>query len=149
MMLCRLLLLALLPCALSACGLLRDRPPEYEPVQLASGVRVQDLVVPEEGPVAASGDRVTIDYRLALLDGTVADSSRDRGQPISFVLGDGEVPAGLEQGIQGMRLLGRRRVRIPPELGYGSQGRPPRIPPDSVLVVDVELLALERAGSAP
>jgi len=144
----RTTVLVLALAGLGSCGLLRPRPPEYDPVRLDSGVVVQDQTVPEKGPSARPGDRVTIDYRMALVDGTVVDSSRDRGKPVTFTLGGGEVPPGLEQGIEGMRRMGRRRVRIPPELGYGAAGRPPKIPPNAPLVVDVELLEIE-AESPP
>lgn len=141
-----LLCLLLLVTAASSCGLCRVRPPSYDAFRTASGVKVRDLVVPETGAVAAIGDEVTIEYELRLLDGTVADSSRERAEPVTFELGARQVPAGLEEGILGMRALGRRRLRVPAELGYGSAGRPPRIPGDAVLVFDVELLEVRPAA---
>ncbi len=135
------LFLCLVP--LSACCLSGPvRPPVYDPIVTASGVHVQDRVVPEAGPAAKPGDTVTIDYVLSLEDGTVADSSLERGQPISFVLGSGEVPRGLEEGIEGMILRGERQIRVPSELGYGAAGVPPRIPPHALLTFNVELLEL-------
>ena len=143
------LALLLLSLGGSSCAFCRTPPPTYDPFVTAAGVRVRDLVVPEGGEVAALGDEVTLEYEMRLEDGTLADSSRERGEPVRFVLGAGAVPPGLEDGILGMRVLGRRRLRVPPELGYGSEGRPPRIPPEAVLVFDVELLDARPAEPAP
>jgi len=146
----RLALLALaLPAGLGSCMLCRPEPPHYEPFVTAAGVQVQDVVVPEAGAVATPGDQVTIDYAMRLASGELVDSSRERGTPASFVLGTGRVPAGLEDGILGMRVGGRRKLRVPPELGFGSAGRPPRIPPDATLLFHVELLDVQPAGTPP
>ncbi len=143
-----LLLLLLVVAGASSCALCRPPPPSYAPFVTARGVRVRDLVVPEAGAVASLGDEVTIEYELRLPDGSVADSSRERGTPATFALGAGRVPPGLEEGILGMRALGRRRLRVPPELGYGSAGLPRRIPANAVLVFDVELLQVRPAAPA-
>lgn len=139
------LLAALVLTALS-CGISRNRLATYEPYTSELGVLVQDVVVPLEGPTAAVGDTLTIDYEMRVED-RVVDSTVERGRPISFVLGRGQVPLGIEEGLVGMRRLGRRELTIPPSLGYGAEGRPPDIPPGAVLDVRVELLDI-RPGNA-
>ena len=94
------------------------------------------------GPAAAPGHRVAIHYDGRLLDGTPFDSSRERGRPFAFTLGRGQVIRGWEIGVEGMKAGGRRRLTIPPELGYGDRDLG-IIPPNSTLVFDVELLSLE------
>jgi FKBP-type peptidyl-prolyl cis-trans isomerase len=135
--------LVLLALGASSCAIFRTRAPVYEPVVTDSGLWFRDLVVPVEGRVVAEGDRVTIDYTLALEDGRLVDSSLDRGEPISFRLGEEQAPRGLEEGLIGMRVLGRRELRVPPELGYGAAGRPPDIPPEATLLIELELLQVE------
>ncbi len=129
-----------------SCFLFRVHAPVYDPVVLASGVVVQDLVVPEKGPVAQPGDRLTIDYEILLEDLTSIDSSTERGQPITFTMGASVLPSGLEQGLLGLRHLGRRRVWVPAELGYGEDGLPPRVPPNAALWFHVELIELRRGS---
>ena len=99
----------------------------------------EDLVV-GTGAEAKTGSAVKVDYTGTLLDGTKFDSSKDRGTPFSFVIGGGQVIKGWEQGVVGMKVGGRRKLTIPSELGYGREGRPPTIPPNSTLVFDIELL---------
>ena len=94
------------------------------------------------GPAAAPGHRVAVHYDGRLLDGTPFDSSRERGRPFAFTLGRGQVIRGWEIGVEGMKAGGRRRLTIPPELGYGDRDLG-IIPPNSTLVFDVELLSLE------
>ena len=137
------LLASLLAGTLTSCAWFRARPPVYEPFRLESGVIVQDLVVPESERIAVPGDRVTICYTILLEDGTRVDSSLDRGQPIEFQLGAGDVPRGLDEGVVGMRLYGRRQLIVPPELAYSAEGMPPLIPPDATLRFEVELMGLE------
>ena len=132
--------------ALTSCISLGPEPPAYEPVVLASGVVVHDLVVPErteEDRVAEIGDLVSLHYELSLNDGTLVDSSYERGLPIEIVLGDGVLVPGLDEGVRGMRLFGRRKIVVPPELGYGDEGVPPRIPGRALLLLEVELMGLE------
>jgi hypothetical protein len=131
---------------LSACS--SPRPPLlYQPVWTESGVIIQDQLVPtdEHLPEAATGDRLTIHYRAWLSDGTLVDSSYERGLPVDFTLGAGEVPAGLEVGLLGMRLMGRRALFVPAELAYGDDGLSGQVPPDERVRFVVELLALEPA----
>ncbi len=113
-----------------------------------SGFRVQDRmlektdIVVGEGAEAVSGKRVKVHYTGTLTDGKKFDSSHDRRQPFEFSLGRGEVIQGWDQGVAGMRVGGKRKLVIPPELGYGARGFPPVIPPNSTLVFEVELLAV-------
>jgi FKBP-type peptidyl-prolyl cis-trans isomerase len=92
-----------------------------------------------DGVSVAQGTRVEIAY-VARHEGKLVGSSTEDGQPLSFEIGATEVIEGLEQAVLGMRLGGKRRVTIPPELGYGSRGVEGRIPVDATLVFDIELL---------
>ena len=94
------------------------------------------------GDQATPGDRVAVHYTGTLDDGTVFDSSYERGQPIEFVLGQGMVIPGWEQGIAMMREGGQATLVIPPELAYGPQGSPPAIPPNATLTFEVELVQI-------
>jgi FKBP-type peptidyl-prolyl cis-trans isomerase len=95
---------------------------------------------PGSGAEARAGAPVEVHYTGWLLDGTQFDSSRARG-PFRFTLGAGEVIKGWDQGVAGMKVGGRRRLTVPPELGYGMRGFPGVIPPQATLVFEVELLA--------
>ncbi|MBI2376147.1 MAG: FKBP-type peptidyl-prolyl cis-trans isomerase [Deltaproteobacteria bacterium] len=92
------------------------------------------------GAEAVAGKRVSVHYTGTLENGSKFDSSVDRGQPFSFVLGKGQVIKGWDQGFAGMKVGGKRRLEIPPEMGYGARGFPPVIPPNSRLIFEVELL---------
>jgi FKBP-type peptidyl-prolyl cis-trans isomerase len=107
-----------------------------------SGLQYQDVVT-GTGPEATTGQVAVVHYTGWLTDGTKFDSSRDRGQPFSFPLGGGQVIAGWDQGVAGMKVGGRRKLVIPPDLGYGAMGSPPVIPASATLVFDVELLELQ------
>ncbi|KAL0286383.1 UNVERIFIED_CONTAM: Peptidyl-prolyl cis-trans isomerase FKBP15-2 [Sesamum angustifolium] len=91
---------------------------------------------------AHKGDSVKVHYRGKLTDGTVFDSSFDRGIPFEFKLGSGQVIKGWDQGLLGMCLGEKRKLRIPPKLGYGEQGAPPTIPGGATLIFDTELVAV-------
>ncbi len=95
------------------------------------------------GAEAHDGSRAKVHYVGKLADGTVFDSSRDRGQPFSFTIGLGEVIHGFDDGVTGMKVGGMRKVTIPPALGYGRRGAPPKIPPDATLTFELELLGVE------
>ena len=100
---------------------------------------MEDLVV-GTGTAAASGQKVTVHYTGWLTNGTKFDSSKDRGQPFEFPLGGGRVIRGWDEGVQGMKVGGVRKLTIPAELGYGARGAGGVIPPNSTLVFEVELL---------
>lgn len=107
----------------------------------SSQLKIEDLTV-GTGAEAVAGKKVTVNYVGTLTDGTKFDSSYDRNQPFSFVLGSGQVIAGWDQGLAGMKVGGKRRLTIPPELGYGAQATG-SIPANSTLVFEVELLGVE------
>ena len=120
----------------AACGGGGDSPSPSADGTLVS----QDLVV-GTGATAATGDTVTVNYVGTLTNGTKFDSSYDRGQPFTFRLGAGQVIAGWDQGVVGMRVGGKRRLTIPPSLGYGGQANGP-IPANSTLIFEIELLSI-------
>jgi len=110
-------------------------------VTTPSGLRYQDLVV-GTGAEATAGRAVSVHYTGWLVDGTKFDSSVDRGRPYPFTLGAGDVIRGWDEGVAGMKVGGKRKLTIPPNLAYGPGGRPPVIPPNATLVFDVELLGV-------
>lgn len=125
---------------LSSCAWFRPDPPHYDAITLESGVVVRDLAIPDAGPEVAPGDSVALHYELRLADRSLVESSKNTGQPLEFEVGAGTVPLGLELGVVGMRLYGRRRLHVPSALAFGASGRPPRIPPDAAVMFDVELM---------
>ena len=108
-------------------------------VTTASGLQYDDLRL-GQGAVARFGSDVSVHYTGWLVDGRKFDSSRDRDEPFGFAIGQGNVIAGWEEGVAGMRVGGLRRLVIPPDLGYGAWGAGDVIPPDATLVFEVELL---------
>lgn len=109
--------------------------------KLASGLVYEDLIV-GNGKMADPGLQVSVHYTGWLTDGTKFDSSLDRGQPLQFTLGQGEVIRGWDEGIKGMRVGGKRKLTIPPDMAYGSQGSSGVIPPNATLVFEVQLLGV-------
>ncbi|MCL1466731.1 FKBP-type peptidyl-prolyl cis-trans isomerase [Argonema galeatum] len=116
-------------------------PGNEETVTTPSGLKYIDLV-PGTGATPKAGQTVIVHYTGTLEDGTKFDSSRDRNQPFSFPLGRGQVIKGWDEGIADMRVGGRRKLIIPPELGYGARGAGGVIPPNATLIFDVELLRI-------
>ena len=117
-------------------------------VEKPSGAPPNELVTNDleegSGPEAKSGDTVTVQYvGVNYKTGKEFDSSWSRNEPFSFTLGAGEVIQGWDQGIEGMKVGGRRELVIPPELGYGPAGAPPAIPPNETLIFVVDLEAVE------
>ncbi len=114
-----------------------------EPVTTPSGLRYTDQVV-GTGPSPQAGQTVSVHYTGWLDEGGKPgqkfDSSRDRGQPFSFPLGQGRVIAGWDEGVASMKVGGRRTLVIPAALGYGARGAGGVIPPNATLIFDVELL---------
>ena len=105
----------------------------------ASGLKYEDIKQ-GTGETATAGKIVSVHYTGWLTDGKKFDSSKDRGQPFEFPLGGGRVIKGWDEGVQGMKVGGVRKLTIPPSLGYGSRGAGGVIPPDATLVFEVELL---------
>jgi hypothetical protein len=110
-------------------------------VYSAGMLKIEDQVV-GEGAAAQSGSVVSVHYTGTLPDGSKFDSSLDRGKPFEFTLGQGRVIKGWEQGVLGMKVGGKRKLEIPPDLGYGARGFPPVIPANSTLHFEIELLGV-------
>ena len=104
-------------------------------------LQIEDMVV-GTGPEATKGKQVTVHYTGWLTDGKKFDSSKDHGQAFQFALGRGQVIPGWDQGVTGMKVGGKRKLTIPPELGYGQQGAGGVIPPNATPVFEVELLGV-------
>ena len=107
-----------------------------------SGLIIEEVVV-GEGDSAAAGQRITVHYTGWLTDGKKFDSSKDRDDPFEFPLGAGHVIKGWDEGVQGMKVSGTRKLTIPPALGYGARGAGGMIPPNATLVFEVELLGVD------
>lgn len=112
--------------------------------QTASGLKYEDLLVGEGMSCEGRGDTVKVHYTGWLESGSKFDSSIDRGEPFSFPVDVGHVIKGWDEGIQGMRIGGKRRLVVPASLGYGSHGAGDVIPPDATLIFEVELLEIDR-----
>ena len=106
-----------------------------------SGLQYVDLTE-GKGREAHAGETAIVHYTGWLTDGTKFDSSRDRNEPFSFRLGAGRVIRGWDEGVEGMKIGGLRKLTIPPDLGYGARGAGQVIPPNATLVFEVELLDL-------
>ncbi len=107
-----------------------------------SGLVIEDVVV-GDGAEASAGQTVSVHYTGWLTNGTKFDSSKDRDEPFEFELGGRRVIAGWDEGVQGMKIGGTRKLTIPPDLGYGARGAGGVIPPNATLVFEVELLGLD------
>jgi FKBP-type peptidyl-prolyl cis-trans isomerase len=135
---------------LAGCSKRVDEPTsDFKPAQAAppspgpTKLEVVDLTV-GTGPEAKSGDTVHVQYTGTLTNGTKFDSSYDHGgEPFKFTVGKGEVIKGWDQGVVGMKVGGKRKLRIPADLGYGANGSPPTIPANAGLVFEVELISVD------
>ncbi len=118
---------------------------EAEAITTPSGLQYEEVTA-GNGTEAVKGKQVSVHYTGWLntggKKGTKFDSSVDRGQPFRFVLGNGQVIAGWDEGVAGMKIGGKRTLMIPAKLGYGAQGAGADIPPNADLIFDVELLAV-------
>ena len=120
----------------------KEMKPMAEPtITTESGLKYID-VVPGTGRQAELGDTASVHYTGWLADGKKFDSSLDRKEPFSFRLGAGQVIKGWDEGVMGMKIGGKRKLTIPPQLGYGARGAGGVIPPNATLTFDVELLDL-------
>ena len=115
-----------------------DAPQAEEVTEL----KIEDLKK-GKGDEALAGDNVLVHYTGWLTDGTKFDSSVDRGEPFPFQLGAGQVISGWDQGVAGMRVGGKRKLTIPPDMGYGAAGAGGVIPPNATLIFEVELLEIQ------
>ena len=110
-------------------------------VTTSSGLVYEEITV-GAGAEATAGQHVTVHYTGWLTDGKKFDSSKDRNDPFEFHLGRGQVIKGWDEGVAGMKVGGKRKLTIPPSLGYGARGAGGVIPPNATLVFEVELLEI-------
>jgi len=111
-------------------------------VKTDSGLQYWEIRV-GNGEVAKEGSHVRVHYTGWLTTGKKFDSSVDAGKPFDFTIGNGEVIKGWEEGVTGMRVNGKRQLRIPAALAYGADGYPPDIPPNATLIFDIRLLGVQ------
>ncbi|MDO8676093.1 MAG: FKBP-type peptidyl-prolyl cis-trans isomerase [Candidatus Azambacteria bacterium] len=116
--------------------------PEPQIKTMENGLIIEDIKI-GIGAEAKTGNTVTVNYLGTLINGTKFDSSYDRGQPFSFLLGGKQVISGWDEGLLGMKIGGKRKLTIPPALAYGEQGVPSAIPANATLVFEVELLGVK------
>lgn len=139
----RILLVIFLVVVLGGVGLMviqnLNKP---DTVTTASGLQYQELVE-GKGQEATAGDTVEVHYTGWLESGEKFDSSLDRDQPFEFQLGSGYVIPGWDEGVQGMKVGGKRKLIIPPDLGYGASGAGETIPANATLIFEVELLSIK------
>lgn len=114
---------------------------EAQPERTPSGLQYIDIAV-GSGASPQTGNAVTVHYTGFLMDSTKFDSSVDRGEPFTFMIGVGQVIKGWDEGVASMKTGGKRKLIVPASLAYGSRGIPPVIPPDAELVFDVELISV-------
>ena len=118
-----------------------QKPKAAKVVTLPDGLSYTDIVV-GTGASPTTGQQVTVNYVGTLTDGKKFDASADHGGTFSFTIGVGQVIRGWDEGVATMRVGGKRRLTVPPELGYGAQGAGDVIPPNATLIFEVELLKI-------
>ncbi len=123
-------------------------PVTGEPTLTETGLGIIDIET-GTGETPAPGQTLAVHYTGWLSDGTKFDSSLDTGTPFELAFGAGQVIAGWDEGLATMKVGGKRRLIIPPELAYGEQGSPPTIPPNSELTFDIELLEIKESPDSP
>ena len=141
---------ALLAAPLAGCSKAPDEPTSsFKPAEGSplppppSKLEIEDTKV-GTGRACQTGDTVHVQYTGTLMNGVKFDSSYDNGgKPFTFTLGKGSVIKGWDQGVVGMKVGGKRKLRIPPDLGYGAAGSPPKIPANAGLLFDVELVSID------
>ena len=127
----------------------KQTAPTSAPASLGNAARttstglIIETLAAGSGPVAAAGNTVSVHYTGWLTNGTKFDSSRDRNEPFKFRLGAGQVIPGWDEGVAGMQPGGKRRLTVPAQLAYGAQGAGGVIPPNAVLIFEVELLSIQ------
>lgn len=105
-------------------------------------LQIEDIII-GEGKEATTGAKITVNYAGTLTDGTKFDSSFDRDEPFTFVFGVGQVIPGWDEGLAGMKVGGKRKLTIPPDMAYGEAGAGDVIPPNATLIFEIELLEVE------
>jgi len=146
---CLLILLGLVITAVAVFAQTAAKPNTAAPTKVTgdgvktdSGLQYWDIKV-GTGAEAKKGDHVKVHYTGWLTSGKKFDSSVDAGRPFDFTIGQGQVIKGWEEGVAGMKVGGKRQLRIPPQLGYGERGYPGVIPGNATLIFDVELLGVK------
>jgi FKBP-type peptidyl-prolyl cis-trans isomerase len=112
-------------------------------VKTNSGLQYWDIKVGTGEVVAKKGDHVKVDYTGWLTTGKKFDSSVGTGKPFDFRIGNGDVIKGWDEGVVGMKVGGKRQLRIPPDLAYGKEGYPGAIPPNATLIFDIQLVGVK------
>ncbi len=128
----------------SAAGLSQNQNQQSTPASYdIQGMKIE-ILQQGSGDAVKSGDKISVNYVGSLRDGVKFDSSIDRGQPFKFTIGQNSVIQGWELGVVGMKVGEKRRLTIPPELAYGSQGAGGVIPPNATLIFEIDLLGINQ-----